>query len=115
MRTVAPYSNDSPTAAYLRCYPEDSWQMRAHRDLLERHAAQLGLPDPVLFIDNGCPSSGKLPQLTQLLEYAAAGAFRVVLVPGSWVFSLDAAEAARRRGQFAAHGCHVLEPTSPRR
>ncbi len=108
-RTIAPR-----TATYLRCYPEDCWQMRAHRDLLDRHAAGLGLPAPVVFIDNGFRSSGALPRLEELLAQTAAGAFRVVLIPGAWVFSLDAVRAATLRGRFEAHGCQVLEPASAR-
>ncbi|WP_371494124.1 hypothetical protein OG871_03380 [Kitasatospora sp. NBC_00374] len=110
MRIAHPYPTGTRSASYLRCYPADTWRMRAHREMLSRHAVRIGLPEPVVFIDNGCRSFDPLPRLEELVQHAAAGHFGVVLVPGSWVFSLNDEEAHRVRSRLAAHGCHVLEP-----
>ncbi|MEU9133098.1 hypothetical protein AB0D08_34205, partial [Kitasatospora sp. NPDC048540] len=110
MRTAHHYPTGTRSASYLRCYPADTWRMTAHREMLSRHAHRLGLPEPVVFIDNGCRSFDPLPRLEQLLGHAAEGLFHVVLIPGSWVFSLDDTEAHRVRRRLAAHGCQVLEP-----
>ncbi|MER8184672.1 hypothetical protein [Kitasatospora sp. NPDC094015] len=114
MRTAHHYPAGTRAAAYLRCYPADTWQMTAHREMLRRHALRLGLPEPVVFIDNGCRSFDPLPRLEELLRHAAEGIFRVILIPGSWVFSLDDGEAHRVRRRLAGHGCQVLEPAHAR-
>ncbi|MGI5377154.1 hypothetical protein ACQEV2_23500 [Streptomyces sp. CA-251387] len=101
------------TAAYLRCYPYDSWEMSFHHAALRRHAVQSGLPEPDCYLDNGRPSRGPLPQLRQLLLLVAAGVYQAVLVPGPFVFSLhdDVARDLIRR--INADGCTVLELPRP--
>lgn len=102
-------------AVYLRCYPRDDWQMMLHRDALRWYAIHAGLPEPDVYLDNGCRSRGRLPRQERLLQLVSEGAYGVVLVPGPFVFSLhddDAQEVVRRIGR---HGCEVLEIDSERR
>ncbi|MGW2548425.1 hypothetical protein ACWC5I_48115, partial [Kitasatospora sp. NPDC001574] len=53
-------------AVYLRCYPFDATAMECHRRALEDLAEVLGLPEPLLYLDNGLraagpPSTGRTP------------------------------------------------------
>ncbi|MCJ0869592.1 recombinase family protein [Streptomyces sp. AP-93] len=77
------------TAVYLRCYPYDSAHMAPHLHALKAHADRLVLPAPAVFLDNGVSSRTVQPQLRLLLARAAQGHIETVLVPGSWVFSLN--------------------------
>ncbi|MHA4772983.1 hypothetical protein L1085_000545 [Streptomyces sp. MSC1_001] len=88
---MSPHRNRAKgfSASYLRCYPYDREEMSFH-DAAMRHYAQLiGLPDPVLFLDNGIRSSEPKPALERLEWLACCGEIEVVLVPGLFVFSLD--------------------------
>ncbi|MFC9331774.1 hypothetical protein [Kitasatospora sp. NPDC057015] len=110
MDTPTARSTSMPgTAAYLRCYPYDVWQMDFHRQGLCTWAARLGLPEPTVFLDNGCMSHDPLPLLQRLVVAVTTGIYQVVLVPGNFVFSLhdDAAQQIARR--ITAHGCRLLE------
>jgi hypothetical protein len=97
------------TAAYLRCFPSDQWGMEAHRAALLRQASQMGLAEPLVYLDNGCRSKGPLPRLRSLLDLVAAGLYRVVLIPGPFVFSLDDDVAREVIRWISAHGCAVVE------
>ncbi|GGV47107.1 hypothetical protein GCM10010495_75980 [Kitasatospora herbaricolor] len=102
-------------AIYLRCYPFDELAMPTHQYALNRFADQLGLPAPTVFLDNGCPSRGPLPALEHVVDLAAAGAVRVVLVPGPFVFSLSDIEAHRVLARLGKLGCRVVELPVPHR
>ncbi|MFC9326050.1 hypothetical protein [Kitasatospora sp. NPDC057015] len=97
------------TAAYLRCYPYDDWQMAAHAHALEEHARRLGLGAPRLFLDNGVSSRAIQPELRRLLALAAVERIDTVLVPGRWVFSLDQRTADSVTEFLTAAGTQVLE------
>ncbi|MFI9105409.1 hypothetical protein ACIGXA_33350 [Streptomyces fildesensis] len=100
----------SPAAAvYLRCYPRDVWAMETHRTALLQRARQLRLPEPAVFLDNGCRSAGPLPALESLTARIADGWYQTVLVPGRFVFSLIDEEAARITQWVEAHGCRLEE------
>jgi hypothetical protein len=96
-------------AVYLRCFPHDVWQMTAHRELLDEYAAWLGLPTPSVFLDNGVSSRDHAAQRHHLLASVRAGFVQVVLIPGRWVFSLDAAKAQQAAGELTDAGCTLLE------
>ncbi|WP_406405037.1 recombinase family protein [Streptomyces sp. NBC_00879] len=102
------------SAVYLRCYPRDTVDMFRQRDALRAYAAQLGLPDPTLYCDNGRRSRGPLPELARLFHRAALGEYQVLFVPGPFVFSLSDLEARSVRQQFSDHGCRVIELPCPR-
>jgi hypothetical protein len=93
----------------MRCYPYDSWRMDSHRRLLEDYASRLGLEPPRIFLDNGVNSTAAGPQLRLLMEQASSGLIRTVLVPGPWVFSLDAATAQAMVESLRATGAEVVE------
>ncbi|MDH6131550.1 hypothetical protein P3T37_000919 [Kitasatospora sp. MAA4] len=97
------------SAMYLRCFPYDATQLVFHRAALRLYARQLGVAEPAVFMDNGCPSRGPRPALDRLIRLAALGSFRTVLVPGPFVFSLDDQEARFVTRQLGVVGCQVLE------
>ncbi|GAA1240182.1 hypothetical protein GCM10009665_33800 [Kitasatospora nipponensis] len=97
------------TAAYLRCYPYDSWQMAPHVSALEEHAGQLGIGSPHVFLDNGVSCRGVQPQLRMLLALASVELVDTVLIPGRWVFSLDERTADAVAGFLNAAGARVVE------
>ncbi|MEV6583407.1 recombinase family protein [Streptomyces sp. NPDC051582] len=99
--------NLSP-AAYLRCYPRDPAGMRAHHEVMHRFAARLGMPAPVVYVDDGVPCTGLRPQFEQLTRAVAAGRHRVLLVPGPWVFSPDDARARTALRMLTAAGCRRI-------
>ncbi|MEU9133446.1 hypothetical protein AB0D08_36060 [Kitasatospora sp. NPDC048540] len=103
------------TAAYLRCYPYDSWRMAPHVRALEEHAGLLGLDTPRLFLDNGVSCRSVQPQLRVLLALASLEAVDTVLVPGRWVFSLDQGTADAVAGFLVAAGTRVVELPAHRR
>ncbi len=96
-------------AVYLRCFPHDVWQMAAHREMLEEYATRLGLSTPSVFLDNGVSSRGDAAQRHHLLASVRAGFVQVVLIPGRWVFGLDAAKAQQVADELTAAGCMLLE------
>lgn len=96
-------------AAYLRCYPFDQWQMNAHRRAIEEHATRLGLPWPRFFLDNGVSSRRVQPQLRLLLARAVTGHIDIVLVPGGWVFSLDAGRSSAVTAYLRGAGVEIIE------
>ncbi|MFE0459619.1 hypothetical protein ACFW1A_10200 [Kitasatospora sp. NPDC058965] len=102
------------TAAYLRCFPYDEFQMRLHRDAVEEHARDLYLPAPRVFLDNGCLASQALPELQRLLAAVATGQFGVVILPGRFVLSLDDAAALSIVRWIGGLGCRVIEVPSRR-
>ncbi|MGW6919118.1 hypothetical protein ACWGB8_35680 [Kitasatospora sp. NPDC054939] len=100
----------APNAAiYLRCYPFDRTAMECHCRALEDLAADLRLPEPLHYLDNGLRRADGLPALDGLLRGVAAGWIGTVLVPGLFVFSLDEAEARSVADLLEAHGCRVVE------
>ncbi len=101
------------TAMYLRCYPYDSWQMRAHRHALHDYTERLGLPESCVYLDNGCRSGGPSPELERLIGLVAQGIYRTVLIPGAFVFSLDDTEARAVTRRIGAGGCRIVELPSP--
>ncbi|WP_035844505.1 hypothetical protein [Kitasatospora azatica] len=103
------------TAAYLRCYPHDTWQMSVHCRALTHFARQLGLPEPDVYLDNGFPSGAPLPQREQLLRLVASKTYQVVLVPGAFVFSLHDVVARDVVRRITAQRCRVLELPAERR
>jgi len=115
MTATHPRSSHGRTAAYLRCYPYDAWQMASHLRALKEHAARLGLPAPRVFLDNGVSSRSLRPQLRQLLAQAADGRIDTVLVPGRWVFSLDNRTADSVADFLRGVGADIAElPHQPR-
>ncbi|WP_331766173.1 recombinase family protein [Embleya sp. NBC_00896] len=108
MRSTA-HRRHPATAVYLRCYPFDRQAMASHRGALEEYAVSLGLPIPVVHLDNGVSSRMNKPLLESLLARAADGFFQTVLVPGLWVFALDDARAAAVADGFRQVGARVVE------
>ncbi|MEV6583771.1 hypothetical protein AB0M92_37190 [Streptomyces sp. NPDC051582] len=95
-------------AMYLRCYPDDIWQMSCHHDALLQLASREGLSPPAVFRDIGCRSRDPRPALDQLLALAG-NSYQVVLVPGPFVFSIYDDEARAVVARLKAAGCGVLE------
>ncbi|MFJ5229850.1 hypothetical protein ACIQBJ_08075 [Kitasatospora sp. NPDC088391] len=102
------------TAIYLRCYPEDRWEMISHRRALEDLADRSGLARPLVYLDNGTRSTERGPRLEQLLTDLAAGLVDTVLIPGAWVFALDPDTARTVADRIRAAGAHLVEMASPR-
>ncbi|MDJ0345142.1 hypothetical protein QMK19_31875 [Streptomyces sp. H10-C2] len=102
-------SRAAATAAYLRCYPYDTWQMAVHVRALEQHAGNLGLGAPYVFLDNGISCRTVQPQLRLLLARAAMGFIDTVLVPGRWVFSIEDRTADAVTEFLRAAGARVFE------
>lgn len=96
-------------AAYLRCHPYDPWRMGPHHYALIQLAADLSLPLPDVFFDNGCPASDPLPELDRLLAAVDAGWYQVLLIPGPFVLSLDDGKAAAAIARIRRGGCRVAE------
>ncbi|MET9398930.1 hypothetical protein [Kitasatospora sp. NPDC002965] len=96
-------------AVYLRCYPFDATAMECHRRALEDLAEVLGLPEPLLYLDNGLRAADGLPALEGLLSGVAAGWIKTVLVPGPFVFSIDGSEVRTVGELLERHGCRVVE------
>ena len=109
MNSTIESSGGSNSAIYLRCYPYDTWYLLDRQEALEARAWELGMPAPVVYVDNGCRSGGRLDELERLLEAVEAGAYRVVIVPGPFVFSLDDQLADGMVRRFEAAGCRVME------
>ncbi|GLW68189.1 hypothetical protein Kpho02_04880 [Kitasatospora phosalacinea] len=102
------------TAIYLRCYPEDHWEMLSHRRALEDLADRSGLARPILYLDNGTRSTECAPRLEHLLADIAAGWVDTVLIPGTWVFALCPETARATADRLRAAGAHLVEMASPR-
>jgi hypothetical protein len=100
---------------YLRCYPFDDGYMRSHQDALLDQAERLGLPVPVLFMDNGIRSSGPGPALRRLMVLADERVVTVLLIPGNFVFSLHDPAAGAIAARFAGAGCRLVELLGPQR
>ncbi|MEV6010135.1 hypothetical protein AB0M29_25385 [Streptomyces sp. NPDC051976] len=114
MYTPAPCGAPRRLALYLRCYPYDAWGMSAHVGALHYYADGMGWSTaPLIFLDNGEPSSGPLPALGRLTALVARGWIDTVLVPGLWVFSLRDREAHERAARLEALGCAVQTVPSP--
>ncbi|WP_331769699.1 hypothetical protein OG948_38840 (plasmid) [Embleya sp. NBC_00888] len=97
------------TAIYLRCYPFDTRRMEPHHNAMRRYAEHLGLPEPLAYLDNGRRSGGPLPALDGLIALVAAGIYRLLLVPGPFVFSLRDAQARSITRRITAAGCDVIQ------
>ncbi|MFE2722572.1 hypothetical protein [Kitasatospora sp. NPDC059327] len=106
---MKPVRTDTSAAVYLRCYPFDPSGMGTHLHALRHLANELGFAPPAVFLDNGHRSRGPLPALHRLIELLTAGAFRVVLVPGPFVFSLSDLEARSIWSQLTSSGSRVIE------
>lgn len=96
------------TAGYLRCHAYDIWHMRPHRVALLQHARALSLPEPDIYLDNGCPARGPLPQLDRLLGAVAAGTYQAVLLPEWLALALDEARAGQMIEHLEQHNCLIL-------
>ncbi|MGW4897100.1 hypothetical protein ACWEQL_33285 [Kitasatospora sp. NPDC004240] len=107
-RTAAPVPAPG-VALYLRCYPFDPTAMECHRRALEDMAMAMGLPEPLLHLDNGRRAADGLPALNSLLRAVAGGWVGTVLVPGLFVFSVHGAEAYAMAARLERHGCRVVE------
>ncbi|MFI8086545.1 hypothetical protein ACIF6L_37860 [Kitasatospora sp. NPDC086009] len=105
---TAPTARLAP-AAYLRCFPFDPRGMAAHREALRRFANRLGLLAPILYFDNGALSAGVRPQLELLTRSVLDGQHRIVLVPGTWVFSTDERLARLITSAFAGANCRTVK------
>lgn len=112
IRQRAPSLRD-PAAAYLRCHPYDRWKTGPHYWAVLRRAEALWLPVPDVFFDNGCLSRGPLPQLQQLLSAIDDGYYKVLLLPGPFVLSLDDRKAQDLLRWIRGHGCRVEELPAP--
>ncbi|MED7954656.1 hypothetical protein [Streptomyces sp. BE303] len=106
---MKPVRTDTSAAVYLRCYPFDPSGMGTHLHALRHLANELGFAPPAVFLDNGCRSRGPLPALQRLIGLLTAGAFRAVLVPGPFVFSLSDLEARSIWSQLTSSGNRVIE------
>jgi DNA invertase Pin-like site-specific DNA recombinase len=108
-------SNSLAPAAYLRCYRQNQETETRYRKALQRFATCLGLPEPVIYADDGPPGAAPRPRLEQLTRSVIAGRHRVLLVPGLWVFSGDETKARTAVRMFTAAGCgRILQlPTRP--
>ncbi|MGW4652233.1 hypothetical protein [Kitasatospora sp. NPDC004289] len=102
------------SAIYLRAYPFDATAMDCHRRALEELAAELGLPLPLVFLDNGRRAADGLPARESLRRAVAAGLVDLVLVPGPYVFGLDDAQARAAVEDLARQGCRVVQLRSRR-
>ncbi|MFE2728904.1 hypothetical protein [Kitasatospora sp. NPDC059327] len=102
------------TAIYLRSYPFDASGMECHRRALEELAFSSGLPEPVMFLDNGLRAGDGLPSRDALLKAVAAGSVDILLVPGLYVFGLDDDEANAVKEELARHGCRLVQLPSRR-
>ncbi|WP_042388244.1 hypothetical protein [Streptacidiphilus melanogenes] len=89
--------------------------MRSHQDTLLNHAEQLGLPIPLLFLDNGIPSSRPRPALGHLMALTDERLVTVLLIPGTFVFSLYDAAARAIAARFAGAGCRLVDLLHPRK
>ncbi|CAN3977784.1 hypothetical protein KPATCC21470_0407 [Kitasatospora purpeofusca] len=96
------------TAVYLCRRPGEERQAAVEQRQLEELADRLGLPRPALFLDRPGSAAGPGAALARLLAAADAGAVRLVLVPGLWVFGPDEEEAERRRTMLTARGAFVV-------
>ncbi|TYC76881.1 hypothetical protein EH183_04860 [Streptomyces sp. CB01881] len=83
-------------AIYLRCHPFDPTAMECHRRAIEGLAVAMGLPEPLLYLDNGVRAADGLPALDRLLRTVAGGRVGTVLAPGPFVFLLGRHRGARR-------------------
>ncbi|TQK50890.1 hypothetical protein FBY35_1253 [Streptomyces sp. SLBN-118] len=103
MRTTRP--RPRPPAAYLRYYPQNPSAANRDRIALRSFAARLGLPTPVLYLDNGCPATGLRPELERLITAVMKGNHRLLVVPGLWVFSPEDDQARLTVRMLSAAGC----------
>jgi hypothetical protein len=96
-------------ACYLRCFPYDPWEMRDLVSVLFTFARQWGYWEPTVFLDNGVASRSARPSLDALVAAVTARQYRVVFVPGLWVFAIQDADALAVRARLLDAGCEVLE------
>lgn len=95
MKFTAANGSAPRVAMYLRCYPRDIWQLTTHQDALADYARELGVPEPIVFMDNGFSSRVPLPALGSLVSSVESGVYDVVLVVGLFAFSLDGGSACK--------------------
>ncbi|MFC9582004.1 hypothetical protein ACFVJ8_04015 [Streptomyces yangpuensis] len=81
-------------AVYIRHSPRDPRAARHHREALQSFAARLGLPAPAVYVDTGRTSGGLTP-LERLVRSVHNGSHRIILVPGTSVFSADDTQARK--------------------
>ncbi|MFB8242365.1 hypothetical protein ACFC58_38130 [Kitasatospora purpeofusca] len=109
-RQDEPRRRRKPAAAmYLRCYPYDSSGMECHRTALDLLAMRLGLPRPLVHLDNGLRGADRLPAREALLAAVADGRIDTVLVPGLFVFALDGRESRAVADRLEQQGCRLIE------
>ncbi|MEU4066768.1 hypothetical protein AB0F25_31020 [Streptomyces wedmorensis] len=94
---------------YLRCYPFDPMGMECHVRALEDVSADMRVFAPIVILDNGRRASDGLPGRDSLIRLAEQGFFDTVLIPGPFVFSLDASEATAVVAELTARGCRIVE------
>ncbi|MED7950050.1 hypothetical protein [Streptomyces sp. BE303] len=80
---------------------------------------RLGLPEPVVYIDDGRRHRDGLPRLESLEQGIVNGLIDALLIPGPFVFALDDAVAGATVRRLERRGCLVIElpsggPFSPR-
>ncbi|CAN3977768.1 hypothetical protein [Kitasatospora purpeofusca] len=111
------FSSDTPHGAecaprpaiYLRSYPADAFEMECHRRALEELARHAGLPEPVVYIDNGRRPADGLPARDALLRAVRDGSVATLLVPGLFVFSLNDAEAEALAEEVGRCCCRIVQ------
>ncbi|MFE3882388.1 hypothetical protein ACFXPQ_05615 [Streptomyces lydicus] len=113
MKFTAPNGSAPRVAMYLRCYPRDIWQLTIHQDALADYARELGVPEPIVFMDNGFSSRVPLPALGSLVSSVESGVYDVVLVVGLFAFSLDGGSACEVVQRLQGAGCKVVEIPPP--
>lgn len=113
MKFTAANGSVPRVAMYLRCYPRDTWQLATHQEALADYARQLGVPEPIVFMDNGFSSRVPLPALGSLVSSVESGVYDVVLVVGLFAFSLDGGSAGEVVQRLQGAGCEVVEIPSP--
>lgn len=74
-----------------------------------------GVPEPIVFMDNGFSSRVPRPALGSLVSSVESGVYDVVLVVGLFAFSLDGCSACEVVQRLQGAGCKVVEIPSPTR
>ncbi|MEE1826321.1 hypothetical protein PUR61_29660 [Streptomyces sp. BE20] len=100
-------------AAYL-CSPPQNPTAERDREALTSFATRLGLPAPVFYLDHAHPSSWvhhARPRFEELVLAMIDGTHRILLIPGTWVFSGDDDRVRLSVRVLTAAGCtRILMP-----
>ncbi|MFE9424805.1 recombinase family protein [Kitasatospora sp. NPDC006697] len=95
-------------AAYLRAIPARPGAADLQREALRHFAAQLGLPVPAYFLDDGLPPAAGLPPqpgFEALVRSVLDGTHRMLLIPGPWVLAAGEGRVQVAMRLLTAAGC----------